>query len=154
MERRFVKILRHLNDWKHGNVHRRISAWLKQGISAETLALSIAFGFVLGVFPVLGLPTVLCGLASVLLRLNFPAVQLVNYLVYPLQIALLWPFAHFGDLLFGAVHFKQGWAAAAGLWALHTTAAWLCFAIPVGFVLYFAARPILAKRLAARISAE
>jgi hypothetical protein len=36
---------------------------LTQGISPEKIALSLAFGIVLGVFPVLGSTTLLCALA-------------------------------------------------------------------------------------------
>jgi uncharacterized protein (DUF2062 family) len=130
---------------RNHRIRGRLAGWLKDGISTETLALSIALGFVLGVFPVLGIPTVLCGVAAVVWRLNFPALQLVNYLVYPLQIALLWPFARFGERLFGAVRLARGWGAAAGLGtlALHTTAAWLCFAVPAGLVTYFTLRRVL-----------
>jgi hypothetical protein len=39
---------------------------------------------VLGVFPAPGCPTLLCALAALVLRLNPPAIQLVNYFVYPL----------------------------------------------------------------------
>lgn len=123
----------------------RLAGWLKEGISTETLALSIALGFVLGVCPLFGVPTVLCGVAAVVLRLNFPALQVVNYLVYPLQIAMVLPFARFGERLFGAVRLSRGWGAAAGLGtlALHTTAAWFCFAVPAGLVTYFALRHML-----------
>ena len=36
------------------------------------------------------------------MRLNQPLIQLVNYLAYPLQIALLIPFYRAGERLFGA----------------------------------------------------
>jgi len=125
----------------------RLSGWLKEGISTETLALSIALGFVLGVCPLFGVPTVLCGLAAVALRLNFPALQMVNYLVYPLQLAMVLPFARFGERLFGAVRLSRGWGTATGLGtlALHTTAAWLCFAVPAGVLSYFVLRHILRR---------
>jgi uncharacterized protein (DUF2062 family) len=51
---------------------------LRQGISPKKLALTIALGFWLGVTPVLGSTTILCTLAAVALRLNLPAIQLVN----------------------------------------------------------------------------
>lgn len=74
---------------------------LRQGITPEKLALSISLGITLGVTPVLGSTSLLCFLAAVLLRLNLPAIQLVNYLVYPLQFALLVPFLRLGGWLFG-----------------------------------------------------
>lgn len=73
---------------------------LRQGISPEKLGLGMAVGVVIGIFPVIGSTTLLCTIAAFTLRLNLPAIQLVNYLVYPLQIALLIPFFHFGAWLF------------------------------------------------------
>ena len=78
---------------KQGFFYRRlilpILNLLRQGITPEKIALSIAFGIALGVFPVIGATTLLCAAAAIVLRLNLPAIQLVNYFVYPLQIALL-----------------------------------------------------------------
>ena len=89
---------------KQGFFYRRIVQpivnLLKQGITPEKIALSIAFGVALGVFPVLGSTTLLCAAAAFVLRLNLPAIQLVNYFVYPLQVALLLPFIRFGEFLF------------------------------------------------------
>jgi uncharacterized protein (DUF2062 family) len=77
---------------------------LRQGVSPGKIALSLAFGVTLGVFPVLGSTTALCALAAFALQLNLPAIQIVNYFVYPLQIALLIPFFRLGEKLFGAPH--------------------------------------------------
>jgi uncharacterized protein (DUF2062 family) len=73
---------------------------IKGGISPERISLGMACGIVLGIFPVLGATTILSGLAAIIFRLNLPATQLVNYLVYPLQIMLIIPFFHLGGLLF------------------------------------------------------
>lgn len=78
-----------------------IKALLLQGVSADKLAWSLTAGIVLGVFPALGTTTVLCAAASGLFRLNPVAIQLVNWLVYPLQLILLIPFWQSGDRLFG-----------------------------------------------------
>ena len=75
---------------------------LRQGITPEKIALTLALGAVLGIFPILGSTTLLCGIAGVWLRLNQPIIQLVNYLVYPVQIALLIPFYRAGETLFRA----------------------------------------------------
>jgi uncharacterized protein (DUF2062 family) len=79
-----------------------IVAQLKQGITPHQIALTLALGAVLGIFPILGVCTALCAVAGVWLRLNQALIQLVNYLVYPLQIALLIPFYRAGERLFGA----------------------------------------------------
>lgn len=81
-----------------------ILAQLRQGITPEKIALTIALGAALGIFPILGSSTVLCALAGIRLRLNQPVIQLVNYLVYPLQIVLLLPFYRVGETLFGQPH--------------------------------------------------
>jgi uncharacterized protein (DUF2062 family) len=77
---------------------------LQQGVTPEKVALSLLLGVVLGVFPVLGSTTTLCALAALAFQLNLPAIQIVNYFVYPLQIALLIPFFRLGERLFGSPH--------------------------------------------------
>jgi uncharacterized protein (DUF2062 family) len=79
-----------------------LKGFLKQGLSYKDLALSIAIGVTLGTIPVLGVTTILCALAAIVLRLNLPVIQFANYLVYPLQIVLLVPFYYLGDFFFGA----------------------------------------------------
>jgi uncharacterized protein (DUF2062 family) len=79
----------------------------RQGITPDKIALTIALGIVLGVFPVLGAATTLCALGAVCLRLNQPIIQLVNYLAYPLQLSLLLVFYRFGESLFGQPHFPM-----------------------------------------------
>lgn len=81
-----------------------IVAQLKQGITPEKIALTLALGAVLGIFPILGATTALCAIAGIWLRLNQPVIQLVNYFVYPAQIALLLPFYRAGESLFGQPH--------------------------------------------------
>ena len=63
--------------------------------------LSLAFGLGIGIFPVLGVSTVLCTVVAIALRLNLPAIQLVNYLASPLQLALIIPFVRVGEHLLG-----------------------------------------------------
>jgi uncharacterized protein (DUF2062 family) len=78
-----------------------ILALLKQGVTPEKLALSLAFGIGLGILPVLGISTVACTAVAMTLRLNLPAIQLVNYLVAPIQLALIIPFVRLGEHLHG-----------------------------------------------------
>ena len=59
---------------------------LLQGVTPEKIALSVACGAVLGVFPILGSTVILCTAATFLFRLNFVAIQISNYLIYPLQL--------------------------------------------------------------------
>lgn len=123
-----------------------LAAWLKDESSMEKLAVSLALGAVLGVFPVWGVPTFLCGAVAAVWRLNFPALQLMNYVVYPLQIALFLPFTRFGGALFGVSHHLRGLAGLTAM-AFHTAAAWLCFAVPAGLLLYLALRLFLRHQI-------
>lgn len=73
---------------------------LYQGLTPRKLALTCAFGVVLGLFPVFGVTTFLCFVAAFLFRLNIPIIQLVNYLIAPLQLILIIPFIQAGIYLF------------------------------------------------------
>ncbi len=88
--------------WFRRRVLEPIKAQLVQGASPGRLALALALGLVVGVFPVLGSTTALCALAAMALRLNQPAIQVANYLAYPLQFLLFIPFFQAGAALFGA----------------------------------------------------
>jgi uncharacterized protein (DUF2062 family) len=77
-------------------------ALLRQGVAPRALALAVALGAGIGIFPVLGVSTLaLTGLALPL-RLNLAAIQLVNYLVSPVQLLLIIPFLRLGEWLLGA----------------------------------------------------
>ena len=136
---------------------------LRQGVTPEKIALSIVFGVTLGVFPAPGSTTALCAVAALVFRLNLPAIQIVNYFVYPLQIALLIPFFRLGEKLFGAPHlplsvpqiYAMIHASASGairaLWTTtwHAIVVWGFLAPIAGIVLYLALVPLL-RRLARR----
>lgn len=78
-----------------------VSQLLKQGISPEKIALSLALGACIGIFPIIGASTTLCILVSIALGLNPIAIQIANYAMYPLQILLIYPFMRFGGLVLG-----------------------------------------------------
>ena len=80
-------------------------ALLRQGVSPRKLALSLALGGTIGLIPVLGVSTALCALAALMLKLNMPAIQIVNYLLTPLQLLLIIPLLRFGELLANAPKF-------------------------------------------------
>lgn len=108
-----------------------------QGLSGDSIAILLAVGFVLGTFPVYGCPTVLCLLAALMLRLNAPALQLVNQLSSPLQLALLIPFARLGERILGApAPASSAILSRFGDLALQAVAGWLCISVPLGILLY------------------
>lgn len=137
---------------------------LKQGITPEKIALTVALGIVLGIFPILGSTTLLCALAGLWLRLNQPVIQLINYFVYPLQIALLLPFYRAGETLFQQPHvpifsiadLMQRFQASPtqfmvdyGMVGVYGIVVWCLVAPLLIAALYFATRPLL-RGLASR----
>jgi uncharacterized protein (DUF2062 family) len=96
-------------------IARPVVVLLRHGVTPEKMALSLALGVALGVFPVMGATTALCALAALIGRLNLPAIQIVNYFVFPLQIALLIPFFLMGEKLFLARHLPLSAAQVAGM---------------------------------------
>jgi uncharacterized protein (DUF2062 family) len=148
---------------KDGFFRRRIARpileLLRQGVTPEKMALSLALGVAIGVFPALGTTTALCALVAFLWRLNLPAIQIVNYFVYPVQLALIIPFFRAGEILFGAPHLPLSasqvvalvrasfWEAIRFLWTTtwHAMVAW-CLAAPVFVgVAYVLLVPILRR---------
>ena len=147
-------------SWWQRRVVAPIVAQLKQGITPEKVALTLALGGMIGIFPILGATTVLCAVVGIWLRLNQPIIQLVNYLVYPVQIVLLIPFYRAGEKLFGAepvpiadvanlvTRFSEGpWQFILdyGLVGLYGITVWTLVAPPIAAIAYFALRPVLAR---------
>lgn len=90
-----------MREYFRRKVFEPLMLLLKQGLSPQKLALSLALGFVIGHFPVYGTTTTICALVALGFRLNLPAIQLANYLALPTQLALIIPFIDLGSLLFG-----------------------------------------------------
>lgn len=156
---------------KEGFFRRRIARpileLLRQGVTPEKMALSLALGVALGVFPVLGTTTALCALAALILRLNLPAIQIVNYFVYPLQIAMLIPFFRMGEKLFGSPHLPLSvtqiltmvrasfWGATRFLWMTiwHAVVAW-CLIAPIFVALAYLILVLLLRHVVGAMQNE
>jgi uncharacterized protein (DUF2062 family) len=144
--------------WRR-RVRDPIAALLAQGLSPETLALSLAVGLVLGLFPIIGATTALCVLAGTAFRLNHVALQLANYLVYPLQLPLILAFVRLGEDLLRAPHvtfdplalvrhFQRdavGFLREFGLTGLHGILGWALVAPPLLLALFLLLRPPLRR---------
>ena len=61
---------------------------LKQGVEPYRLSLALDSDSAIGAFPALGIATIACKAVAALYRLNLPAIQLANYLVFSMQIIL------------------------------------------------------------------
>lgn len=132
-------------------------ALLRQGVTPKKLALSLSLGTAIALVPVLGVSTALCALAAVILKLNMPAIQLVNYLLTPLQLILIIPQLRFGELLVNAPRFpitlesglallSHGVINAVQVLAIaivHATLGWIVLAPLLMIVLYRLLEPAL-----------
>jgi len=146
--------------WQH-RVVDVVLAQLRQGITPEKIALTVAMGLTLGLFPILGSTTLLCFLAGLLLKLNQPIIQLVNYVVYPLQVGGIYFFIRVGEWLtrtpplqFSIAGLIQQFRAAPlhffqqfGMTALRGVLAWTVMAPFAAAAIYFLLLPLL-RRLA------
>lgn len=119
-----------------------VMAVLKQGMSAERVAWTIALGIVVAVFPVIGATTMLCVAVAGVFRLNQALMQAFNWLLYPVHIALVLVFIRFGEWMFNApplklsisemmARFEAGpmkFISDFGMAAVHAACAWLIIA--------------------------
>ncbi|HEY0975485.1 MAG TPA: DUF2062 domain-containing protein [Solimonas sp.] len=135
-----------------------VVAQLRQGITPEKIALTLALGIVFGLFPILGATTALCAIAAVWLRLNQPLIQAVNYLLSPLHLLLLLPFYRAGETLFSQDHvpifsvtelverFRAGplqFVIDYGMVGVYGIVVWALIAPPLAVILYFSLRPLM-----------
>src|SRR5579885_391247 len=141
---------RRLSRLRDNKLTRHIVELLKQGITPHKIALAVALGALLGMAPVLGTTIVSCTLAALAFRLNLVLIQIVNNLVYPLQLLLLIPFVQAGQWLFrqpplplsvGQIvdMFRHDfWGSVVALWSYtwHGAVAWLLFSVIAGPVIY------------------
>ena len=123
----------------------------RQGLTPHKLAMTCALGVVLGIFPIFGTTTAICFAVGVAFRLNIPLIQLVNYLVAPMQVLFIVPFIKMGTILFHLNPFPYTsnqlielfqndfflLLKEVGLALLLGSGVWLTFSIPLLFVLYY-----------------
>ena len=147
-----------------------IVAQLTQGITPEKIALTIAVGSALALYPMLGVTSLFCFIAGVALRLNQPIIQVINYLCFPIHLTTIYYCWRWGDRLFGTPRPRMRVRETAelmwdllwndpsqlfhrfGLTLYHATVVWALIA-PVWIVLiYYTSRTTL--REIARIRAE
>jgi uncharacterized protein (DUF2062 family) len=136
-----------------------IVAQFTQGFTPQEISLTVTLGVTLGIFPIFGATTTLCALAGFWLKLNQPVIQLVNYLVSPLQMALILVFVRIGEWIMHAPRvsfsipelFRKFHESHAnffrefGLTGLHGIIAWLVIAPFFAALIYFLLLPPLKK---------
>lgn len=147
---------------------RPLLSLLTQGLSPQKLSMSVACGATFSTFPVIGSTTILCTLASYTLNLNLPAIQLVNYFAFPLQLLLLPVFIRMGELLFSVPPMSLSalqivtmvqtdtLGAISTLWwaTMRAIIAWFIFGPPTILLLYRIFVPIFIRLAPAKVSAQ
>jgi uncharacterized protein (DUF2062 family) len=123
----------------------------RQGLTPHKLAMTCALGVILGIFPVFGITTILCFAVAIAFRLNIPVIQLVNYLVAPIQLLFIIPFIKIGTILFHLNPFPYDsdqlidlfkndfflLLKEVGMALLLGIGVWASFSVPLFFVLYY-----------------
>jgi uncharacterized protein (DUF2062 family) len=111
---------------------------LTQGITPHKIALTLAVGSALALFPIVGTTTFLCFIAGIVLGLNQPFIQIVNGICAPLHLPVILGMIRLGERLFHEQHSKMSlrymsqmfWYAPRtflhhfGTTALHAIVAW------------------------------
>jgi hypothetical protein len=136
-----------------------VREFLVQGANPHELALAIALGVIIGMFPVQGTTTLICTLVAILFRLNLVVIQLANYISFPLMMVMLVPFYTIGHSLFHRGTFRWDfnelillfqtnfWTAIKELsWSVgYAVLIWLLFA-PVGIlIIYFISLKVIRR---------
>jgi len=128
------------------------------GLGPSKLSLTLALGACLGMAPFPG-TTITCTVVALFLGLNIGAIQVINYMVYPLQLLLLYPlfrlatyFSHqtsMTESISGFIgHLKLDWAgtlSSLGLVAAIATLIWGLISIPLGIFIYKFSLPLFSK---------
>lgn len=133
-----------------------IVAQLTQGITPKKIALTIAVGSAVALFPILGTTTLLCFLVAIALRLNQPITQLINQALWPAHLPAIYlcmnlggrlfgvsyvdlNFRHMGELLWDSpAHFLQEFGVA----GLHAIAGWCLLAPFYIAAVYYVTLPL------------
>lgn len=140
----------------HAKIRNLLLTLLNSGLTPHKLALTVALGVSLGILPVLWGTTLLCAGAACVLGLNQGCIQIVNYLSYPLQLALLAPFYRLGGRLFPQAAAPGGGTGTAhylgqlGGATIRAMTAWLIVAPGLALLLYVVLLPLFKRRLGSK----
>jgi hypothetical protein len=138
--------------------------FLEMGLTPDAVALGVSVGIVVGVFPFLGLTTLLAAVIVLILRLNMPLVQAVNYLMAPIHILMIVPWIRAGEYVFGRARGPltaketifliqhKPWIALEAIWwdILRAVGAW-CLAAPFLILIFYWILKPISHRIAAKL---
>jgi uncharacterized protein (DUF2062 family) len=145
-------------------VNDPILAQLKQGVTPDKIALTLALGVACGLFPFLGLTTVLCFVVAIKLKLNQPIIHIVNQLLWPVHLTAIVFYIRSSVWLYGIkpirynpneiahlfMHSQREFWQHFGLISLCAFITWLISVPFVVVCIYYPVRPLLRKLAAIR----
>ncbi len=139
---------------------------LTQGLGPAALARTLAVSTVCSLLPVLGATSLLNLGAGALFRLNHPVMQILNQLLGPVQLLLVYPYVKAGEWLWGAQAGERfaisevldlfarlpigEFLARFGMAGLHAVSAWALSAPFLYWLVYYPCRTLLLRMAAAR----
>jgi uncharacterized protein (DUF2062 family) len=144
------------NFWQR-RVRDPIVAQLTQGITPEKIALTVAVGSAVALFPILGTTTLLCFLVAWVLKLNQPITQLINQALWPVHVPAIFLCVKFGERVFQVHHTRfsirlmnellwnnpKQFLHTFGSTALYALVGWLILAPFYTAAVYYIALPIM-----------
>lgn len=137
-----------------------VRALLTQGVAPDKLAATFAVGTAASLFPFLGFTTTFNILLGLWFRMNQPLLQVINYLLTPLHLAMILVYVRLGEWIWVSddEHFsvadlvrsfhelsladflrKFSWAG------VHAFTAWALTAPLLVAAIYFALRPVMRR---------
>jgi len=149
---------------------RMLKELLTQGLGPAALARTLAVSTVCSLLPVLGATSLLNLGAGALFRLNHPVMQILNQLLGPVQLVLVYPYVKAGEWLWGAQAGERfaisevldlfarlpigEFLARFGMAGLHAVSAWAISAPLLYWLVYYPSRGLLLRMAAARAAAR
>jgi hypothetical protein len=156
-----------LKNWLNRRIVEPLTALLRSGLAPRRLALCVAIAIVVGNIPVLGVSTIICAGIALVLRLNLPAIQLVQAAMAPTQLLLIIPFVRLGEWILRepaqVVSVKSAFALMSqGIWQAvvilrdaiyHAVLAWSLLAPFCVYLIYRLLGPLF-ERMAAQLRGQ
>jgi len=141
-------------------IKNKINSLFNINISPQKLALSITVGIIIGISPLIGLSTFILTILIYVLKLNLFISQLVQFLVFPLQLILFIPFIKAGEQFFNTnylpysyVHFFEmvrnnplDTIFHFGIIYIEGAFIWMLISIPLAFFIYNILLSIFSKQ--------
>ena len=73
---------------------------INQGKTPPELATAVTIGCLLGLFPILGVTTIMSMAIGRFMKLNIPAILVANYSVFPIQVFMIYALIKTGEIMF------------------------------------------------------